>query len=89
MATFLDGDEQDAFVEQIKPLFQNFKKSGNARQVTAMEKMLEQHASGELRPDVSIYGQIRPVAPAPGITQDSDPASNVNGVTTNGDAPGV
>ena len=94
MATFLQGEEQDAFVDQIRPLFHNFKKSGNTRQVTAMEKMLEQHSSGELKPDVSIYGQIRPVAPAPGITQDPEQSSKVdhpmaNGVTANGDAPRV
>ncbi|KAG9257271.1 pumilio domain-containing protein [Emericellopsis atlantica] len=103
MATFLHGEEQNAFVEQIRPLFSNFKKSGNVRQISAMEKMFEQHSYGELKPDKNTYGQVRPVAPAPGITQepgqspgvstmvnDSDDSTLMtNGITTNGDGPGA
>lgn len=72
MATFLTGDEQAAFVEQIKPLFYTLKKNGNSRQITAMEKMLDQHSRGELRPDLKQYGHVTAVAPAPGVTKPSD-----------------
>lgn len=76
MATFLTGDEQTAFVEQIKPLFYTLKKNGNSRQIIAMEKMLDLHSRGELTPDAKQYGELAPVAPAPGVTKPSDVQSN-------------
>ncbi|KAI6783884.1 Pumilio 2 [Emericellopsis cladophorae] len=103
MATFLHGEEQNAFVDQIRPLFSNFKKSGNVRQISAMDKMFQQHLCGELKPDKDTYRMVRPVAPAPGITQEprqspgvpttvadsDDSALMADGITTNGDGPGA
>lgn len=74
MATWLEGEEQSTFVEQIKPLFYTLKKNGNSRQITAMEKMLDQHSRGELKPDPKHYSHVSAVAPAPGITKESDMA---------------
>lgn len=76
MATFLTGDEQTTFVEQIKPLFYTLKKNGNSRQIIAMEKMLDQHSRGELRPDPKQYGHVVHIAPAPGVTKPTDVQNN-------------
>lgn len=69
LATFLTGDEQSRFVEQVKPTFYVLKKGGNTRQLQAMEKMLELHARNELVPDAKVYGHVKPLAPAPGMAE--------------------
>lgn len=82
LANFLTGDEQSRFVEQVKPTFYVLKKGGNTRQLQAMEKMLDLHARNELVPDAKAYGHVKPLAPAPGMTEPLGGFENVAGLDT-------
>lgn len=65
MATWLDGDEQTAFVERIKPTFHELKRNGNSRQVAAMEKMLDSYGQGQLKPDPKHAASVSTKASSP------------------------
>lgn len=84
MATFLTGTEQDRFVEQLKPTFYVLKKGGNTRQLQAMEKMLDLHARNELVPDEKTYGHVKPLAPAPGMSESDFENASGSGVAASG-----
>lgn len=72
----LKGDELDSFVEEVKPLLYLQKKNGTSKQIVALEKMLEEIATGTLG-DAQGATEKVPLSPS-GSVQSGASATSAN-----------
>jgi hypothetical protein len=76
----LKGPELDSFADEIKPLFYLQKKNGNSRQLTALEKLLDEYALNAAKGD-------RPAQSDDASSAVPTPASTNEANSVNSDSP--
>lgn len=75
----LEGAEKDSFVEDIRPLVYLQKKNGNTKQVTSLERILDEHSTRSAKLGLGHAGNTASTDPTTSPRSDSPPSS-VNSV---------
>lgn len=95
----LDGPDRDSFIEEMRPQFNQLKKLGNGRQITALERLIaatapptqvggfKQGTSGR-QPTTApstpgLQIDVNSVAPTPGLTSEHDSPADSSPPSTN------
>ncbi|KAI9166670.1 Pumilio-like protein [Paramyrothecium foliicola] len=68
----LQGSERDRFVEEIKPQFLHMKKSGQSRQLQALEKLLTPSEASTSPQNRSSGAYVNSTAPTPVLTNETN-----------------
>ncbi|CAG9972257.1 unnamed protein product [Clonostachys byssicola] len=85
----LKGPELDSFADEIKPLFYLQKKNGNSRQLTALEKLLDEYALNAVKGDRPAHSDdASSTVPTPASTNEANSVNSDSPLTSVGTADG-